>query len=265
MEEQCCPHCKTTKYRNPSLRLMVNICGHTLCESCVELLFARGAGNCPECETPLRKHAFRFQLFDDPLVDKEVDIRKKVLKTYNKREEDFATLREFNDYLEEIEDIVYKLTRNVDVENTKRKMDIYQRENKDIIQKNRIRLSMEHEDLVEGLEEERRETASRRLAVHEQERHQRLEKHRQQQSLLDELEASQLPASLLVTQHRTRQAQREQQHEPFHKPNPLQAIKVQVCMQPPPRCEEVLFHYEPLVLETLGPPSPEAKDLGRLG
>lgn len=50
------------------------------CESCVDLLFVRGAGNCPECGTPLRKSNFRVQLFEDPAVDKEVEIRKKVLK-----------------------------------------------------------------------------------------------------------------------------------------------------------------------------------------
>ena len=42
----------------------------------------RGAGNCPECGTPLRKSNFRVQLFEDPAVDKEVEIRKKVLKMY---------------------------------------------------------------------------------------------------------------------------------------------------------------------------------------
>lgn len=42
MDDQACPKCKTTKYRNPSLKLMVNICGHTLCESCVDLLFIKG-------------------------------------------------------------------------------------------------------------------------------------------------------------------------------------------------------------------------------
>ncbi|TST98543.1 CDK-activating kinase assembly factor MAT1 [Bagarius yarrelli] len=30
MDDQSCPRCKTTKYRNPSLKLMVNVCGHTL-------------------------------------------------------------------------------------------------------------------------------------------------------------------------------------------------------------------------------------------
>ncbi|KAM9652267.1 CDK-activating kinase assembly factor MAT1 isoform X2 [Buteo buteo] len=140
MDDQGCPRCKTTKYRNPSLKLMVNVCGHTLCESCVELLFVRGAGNCQECDTPLRKSNFRVQLFEDPAVDKEVEIRKKVLKIYNKREDDFPSLSEYNDFLEEIEEIVFNLTNNVDLENTKRKMELYQKDNKEVIQKNKIKL-----------------------------------------------------------------------------------------------------------------------------
>ena len=37
-----CPVCRTTKYRNPSMQMLVNVCGHGLCSSCVETLFARG-------------------------------------------------------------------------------------------------------------------------------------------------------------------------------------------------------------------------------
>ncbi len=44
MDEQGCPRCKTTRYRNPALRLLVNVCGHSLCDNCVELLFVRGSG-----------------------------------------------------------------------------------------------------------------------------------------------------------------------------------------------------------------------------
>lgn len=52
------------------------------CENCVEMLFVRGSGNCVQCDTPLRKSNFRVQLFEDPTVDKEVEIRKKVLKMW---------------------------------------------------------------------------------------------------------------------------------------------------------------------------------------
>jgi len=59
----------------------------------------KGSGACPECNVPLRKQNFRIQLFEDSAVDKEVDIRRKILKEYNKRQEDFATLKDYNDYL----------------------------------------------------------------------------------------------------------------------------------------------------------------------
>lgn len=109
MDDQVCPKCKTTKYRNPSLKLMVNVCGHTLCESCVELLFVKGmsifvpktitigilfdcefvlfvgSGSCPECNVPLRRNNFRVQMFEDPMVEKEVDIRRRILRDYNKK------------------------------------------------------------------------------------------------------------------------------------------------------------------------------------
>ena len=39
--DEVCPRCKTTKYRNPQMRLMVNVCGHNICETCVELLFVK--------------------------------------------------------------------------------------------------------------------------------------------------------------------------------------------------------------------------------
>lgn len=52
------------------------------CENCVEMLFARGSGSCVQCDTPLRKSNFRVQLFEDPTIDKEVEIRKKVMKMW---------------------------------------------------------------------------------------------------------------------------------------------------------------------------------------
>ncbi|NXG47907.1 MAT1 factor, partial [Psilopogon haemacephalus] len=270
MDDQGCPRCKTTKYRNPSLKLMVNVCGHTLCESCVELLFVRGAGNCHECDTPLRKSNFRVQLFEDPAVDKEVEIRKKVLKIYNKREDDFPSLREYNDFLEEIEEIVFNLTNNVDLENTKRKMELYQKDNKEVIQKNKIKLTREQEELEEALEVERQENEQRRLLIQKEEQLQQMLKRKNKQALLDDLESSNLPASLLLAQHKDRSTQLEMQLE---KPKPVKPVTFStgikmsqhISLAPMPKVEEALYEYQPLQVETYGPQVPELEMLGRLG
>uniref|UniRef100_A0A8C7RKH5 CDK-activating kinase assembly factor MAT1 n=1 Tax=Oncorhynchus mykiss TaxID=8022 RepID=A0A8C7RKH5_ONCMY len=213
MDDQGCPRCKTTKYRNPSLKLMVNVCGHTLCESCVDMLFVRGSGNCVQCDTPLRKSNFRVQLFEDPAVDKEVEIRKKVLKIYNKRDFDFSNLREYNDYLERVEEIVYNLTNNLEVEGTKQIMEAYQRENRDIIQKNKAKLTREQEELEELLLLEQQGNEQRRLETLQEEQRQLQAKRKSKQALLDELERSHVPATILLAQHKDRAAQLETQIE----------------------------------------------------
>ena len=74
-----------------------------------------------------------MQQFEDASVEREVDIRRKMVKIFNKREEDFNSfsdpLRAYNDYLEELEVTVFNLVHKVDVENTKRKIEKYQKEN----------------------------------------------------------------------------------------------------------------------------------------
>lgn len=54
----------------------------TRCENCVETLFTRPSAACPECNTALRRNDFRIQQFEDLIVEKEVDIRKKILKMW---------------------------------------------------------------------------------------------------------------------------------------------------------------------------------------
>ncbi|XP_073427215.1 CDK-activating kinase assembly factor MAT1 [Dendrobates tinctorius] len=268
MEDQGCPRCKTTKYRNPSLKLMVNVCGHTLCESCVDLLFVRGSGTCQECNTPLRKSNFRVQLFEDPTIDKEVEIRKKILKIYNKREEDFPCLREYNDFLEEIEEIVFNLTNNVDLDNTKKKMEYYQKLNKDTIQRNKIKMTREQEELQEALEMERQENEQRRIHLQKEEHLQQMMKRKNKQELLDQLETSHLPASILLAQHKGKTTQIEVQIE---KTRPAVTFSTGIKMgqhvssMPVSKLEETLYRYQPVYIEMYGPTVPAIEVLSRMG
>lgn len=54
------------------------------CDSCVDVLFTRPSAACPECNTPLRRSDFRLQQFEDLIVEKEVDIRKRIVRMYVK-------------------------------------------------------------------------------------------------------------------------------------------------------------------------------------
>ncbi|RKP25247.1 CDK-activating kinase assembly factor MAT1-domain-containing protein [Syncephalis pseudoplumigaleata] len=100
-----CPICRSERYMNTTMRLLVGPCFHTMCDSCIDRLFAQGPAPCPVCHQILRKMAFAEPTFEDLGVEKEVRTRKRLAETFNKRPEDFATLREYNDYLEDVEEL----------------------------------------------------------------------------------------------------------------------------------------------------------------
>lgn len=118
-----CPRCKTTKYRNPQLKLLVNVCGHPLCEKCIELMFASGTAKCYQCPTPLKRGNFKRQLFQDSQVEKDVQVRRDILRKYNKGQECFSSLRAYNDYLEKLETVIYNLANDIEVDETNKMLD----------------------------------------------------------------------------------------------------------------------------------------------
>lgn len=66
-------------------------------------------------------------------MNKDLAIRRKVLNIYNKRQEDFPTLRAYNDYLEEVEDMIFNLIDGVNVQAIDEKIKLYQEQNADQI------------------------------------------------------------------------------------------------------------------------------------
>lgn len=118
-----CPRCKTTKYRNPQLKLLVNVCGHPLCEKCIELMFANGAAKCYQCPTPLKRGNFKKQMFQDSQVEKDIQVRRDILRKFEKNQDSFPTLRAFNDYLEKLETIIFNLANDIDLDETNKLLD----------------------------------------------------------------------------------------------------------------------------------------------
>ncbi|XP_036331239.1 CDK-activating kinase assembly factor MAT1 [Rhagoletis pomonella] len=274
MEDQACPRCKTTKYRNPSLKLMVNVCGHTLCESCVDLLFLKGSGSCPECMVPLRRNNFRVQLFEDPMVEKEVDIRKRVLRDYNKKEDDFATLQEYNDYLEEIETIIYNLCNNIDILGTNKRIEAYRRENRDIIQRNKTRMGREEYELEEMLELEQAQEEARRQELAELETEQKKKKAREKEALIDELMCSGKDASEIVNEFAEKVEKLREEEKKVPPPKPTTEFSTGIkfgrstdqMFLPLPKTEEgPLYVHKMPTLYMEGPSPPSGADVEAKG
>lgn len=90
--------------------------------------------------------------------------------SFYKRAEDFDSLKEYNDYLEEFEDIVFNLVNNVDVQSTYTRLESFKTENRDTLEKNLARLANEQrqvqlEEEAERLRKEKmKEEASSEIA-----------------------------------------------------------------------------------------------------
>lgn len=111
--DEMCPICRSSTYLNPNMRFLVNLeCYHKICESCVNRIFGSGPAPCPylNCGKRLRRQRFKSQIFEDLRVEREVDVRQRVTKIYNQPESSFKSAREYDDYLEHIETLVFTLS-----------------------------------------------------------------------------------------------------------------------------------------------------------
>ncbi|CUS12452.1 unnamed protein product [Tuber aestivum] len=175
--DENCPVCKSSRYLNPNIRFLMNpVCYHKMCESCVDRIFMQGPAPCPviACGKTLRKNKFRKQTFEDVAVEREVDVRKRVALTFNKRQDDFDTLREYNDYLEEVEQITFNLVNKIDVKETEAKLVEYETANKELISTNAARQAAEMMAFAQATEAEKEsQRLAREMAVREREEERR--------------------------------------------------------------------------------------------
>ena len=184
------------------MRMMVNVCGHSLCENCVDQLFVKGAGKCPTCDVTLKRSQFRIQLYDDEAVEKDLQIRRKLLKEINLKEEDFESLREYNDFLETFETFVYNLSTDIDTEETTNRIQEFKDENSARLKKGRNKVSKDMLLSEQLLEEEKEAAATRRnFGVSNEGAVAAKKVAAQKENLLDDLLSSDMPAELILQRH----------------------------------------------------------------
>lgn len=172
------------------MRFLVNPeCYHKMCESCVERIFSHGPAPCPVagCARTLRKARFRRQTFEDLKIEREVDIRRRVAAVFNWREDEFETLRAWNNYLEEVENLTWNLLQGVDVRETEKKLEAYRRQHEAGIKQNAALESRETADAEAHLAAQKEHARLRREAARNEELDERREKEESKQEILDRI------------------------------------------------------------------------------
>lgn len=254
------------------MKLMVNVCGHPMCDSCVRMYFIKESAPCPDCEIILKRSKFRVQIYEDPLVEKELAIRRKVMKVYNMSEDDFPTLEEWNSYLEEIEEIVYNITNDINKAEMEKKIENYEKQNKNEIRKNYCKKSRAEEEIEKQLDSEMIRGLERQRLLKEEQEQSKLSRQRNKTSLIQDLmAASEGAASLVVQTHSERLKEEQKRENQKKKEQELASVGTAKANEfssgvkmgfanlpsgPVQPIKEELYHYEaPILSATLPAPS----------
>ncbi|PWN53272.1 CDK-activating kinase assembly factor [Violaceomyces palustris] len=203
-----CPQCKTDRYLNPRLRLLVSPCYHKMCESCIDRIFSLGPAPCPECGKKVSKNQFSAQTFQDLGVEREVVVRKRVAKLFNRREEEFEDLRAYNDYLEEVEEITFNLINEIDLARTNAKLAQYEAAHRSAIANSAQQILRESEMQASADEREKEAKKAKAERLRLEEEREKEERERERIEIVKELERGGDPDVIL---ERRRQRQREKE------------------------------------------------------
>lgn len=190
-EEQC-PICKTLRYMNRNMIFLINPeCYHPLCNNCVDRLFENGPNQCPYigCHKTLRKKAFREPTFSDLNVEREVDIRRRVMAVFNRSEDEFEDLRAYNDYLNMVEDLIQDLTYGNEKERSaaQTRLLAWEDEHRAEIERNKRHGEKMREATRRQLASEKEAARQRRQDAARLEEEEKLAKARQREEDLDSL------------------------------------------------------------------------------
>lgn len=205
-----CPICKGDRYLNPNMAILVGPCFHIMCNKCVDRLFSLDPAPCPTCGQTLRKVDFYQQTFEDLEVEKEVRIRKKLARSYNLLEDDFKTLKEYDEYLEELEDVTFNLVNDIDVEETNARIELHKKKFAENIKRNIERKAIEDRFFAQKEENERRRKIDKKdlyLQELDSEKKRKLE---QKEELIEKIAHSSEGISDIVKKHRQEEKKQSQ-------------------------------------------------------
>lgn len=223
------------------------------------------------------------------MVEKELDIRKRILRDFNRKvsgtlavetflqnshfisqEEDFPTLEAYNTFLEDIEDIIYNLCNNIEILETNKRIEQYKKDNRDQIMKNKQRMGKEEIELEILLEQEKEIAEMRKKELESIDEQSKKKKTLEKEKLIDELMfSSENAASILQTY--TKKVEEEKKEAELAPPPPKitkfsSGVRFSSQMQqqylPIPKADEgPLYEYEEPEVILNGPYVPSLAEI----
>lgn len=200
------------------MKLKVNPeCWHRMCESCVERIFGHGPAPCPiaGCKRTLRKARFREQTFEDVKVEREIEIRRKVNDLIRMRQDDYDNLKEYNDFLESMEDITFNLINNKDVPAAEAALEKYRKEHAEQIAMNIEQDKRDRTELAAMSKEQREQELLNRQAalrqLEEEDRFKQEQERRFRERLATGANASELESEMARLRQEHAAARRRQE------------------------------------------------------
>lgn len=219
-EDDICPICRSSRYLSPEMKFLMNPeCYHKMCESCVDRIFSVGPAPCPYrgCGKILRKSRFKEQVFDDLGVEREVDVRQRVCKIFNRREDSFESEEAYNNYLERIENLIYSIVNGgPEAEKAETEVSEYEKQNKTEILENALRQRQEDQYDEEMVRQEtERQRRLRLLAIELYQQEEEVKKQMEQETIRLLAAGSENPEAVVaktVEQGRIRAQQLREQY-----------------------------------------------------
>jgi len=156
---ECCA-CHVDYYYNPDIRVFFSgICDHRVCEPCITRLFQRGRTYpCPACGQSIRAEDFASEPREAKRVDSEVRIRRQICDIFCKSQDDFLSAAEYNEYLVQREDIIFRLVNpssDEEVKDTWRHIEQYREQNAEqILRVQRLQPRQKFQKILRIIEDE---------------------------------------------------------------------------------------------------------------
>ncbi len=173
-------------------------CGHKFCSNCLDDLFIHQGKRqfaCKRCTASGRQVFVRQDKLSEKSlleteVEKDVRVRRKVKAIYNKTKDAFTDPKSYRDYEEEVEDIIYNLVHDIDVDLTQLRIKKYSLENEETIAFNAGKASEDDQLLVKIIKDKdenlKRKITESRLADEEEKNYKKEHKRQENEMMLGE-------------------------------------------------------------------------------